>query len=197
MIPGIYGWPGEGTGIAATLVPRLSTNTSSGSFVIPDGVVRIFVQVWGGGGGAGLSGTYCCGGGGGYSQKVIDVVPSQIAAVTVGAAGAGNGAGTGTTGGTSSVVVNGVTVQATGGSGGNPAAGSATGGVGSGGDINLRGSSGVGTVDPSLVALLGPGTAPYTVGGAYLEAGSGYTAQGMGGIGASNAGQAGLVLIWY
>lgn len=132
----------------------------SGTYIVPPGVTRIRVRVWGAGG----SGGVCCdssaqialtaagGGGGGHGIKVIDTTPGTSYAVTVGAGGApnrqvGNGATAGNPGGTSSF---GTAVTCTGGGGGGIVApgvggGSATGGAGgtsTGGDVNYSGGAG-------------------------------------------------------
>jgi hypothetical protein len=134
--------------------------TSSGTFTVPTGVKRIFVQAWGAGGG-GAQGAYnqqygTCfggggGGGGGYAEGWIEVSAGQQITVTVGAGGApGSGAnGTqlnlGGTGGTSSF---GSYVQATGGTGGYQSeAGTgqplnATGGSGGLGNLGTYGATG-------------------------------------------------------
>ncbi|GMA50115.1 hypothetical protein GCM10025857_14720 [Alicyclobacillus contaminans] len=89
---------------AASSVPNTGsqTFTSSGTFTVPNGVYRIFVQLWGGGGGGGSgsagftnSGTtkYYSGGGGGgagaYAEGWISVTPGQQIPVTIGLGGAG------------------------------------------------------------------------------------------------------------
>jgi hypothetical protein len=139
--------------------------TSSGSFVKADylGARHILVKVQGAGGGsagaAATSGGQIAqgggGGGGGYAEKFVAVAGLDATElVTVGAGGsAGGSGGNGGTGNTSSALG----VSATGGAGGTDGTAFAftaalggtagDGGVGSGGDLNVRGSgasSGVG-----------------------------------------------------
>lgn len=56
-------------------------------FIIPAGVTRIAVELWGGGGGGSQSGG---GGAGGYAIALFDVTPGQTANVEVGAGGQGS-----------------------------------------------------------------------------------------------------------
>ena len=113
-------------------------------------VPRIRVTVVGGGGSSaalGQTNAYTGGAGGGTAIKVLDVVIGVTYTITVGAGGASvtapeGGSTPGNAGGTSSFSGPGIaTVSATGGGGG-VISGSASdpGGIGSGGDINLRGS---------------------------------------------------------
>ena len=124
--------------------------TSSGTFTIPTGVTRVKVTVVGGGGGGcngggfGQNGTRGGGGGGGTAVKwLTGLTPGNTLAVTVGAGGAGNAAG-GNPGGNSTVSSGTQSISTiTGGGGGEGAVtfGHWTvGGIGSGGDLNIRGS---------------------------------------------------------
>ena len=147
---------------AATLsasTPTMQTFQSAGNFTWnrPSGCKKIKVTVVGGGGGGGGAGqgttasssTGGGGGGGGCSIKYIDVSSTASASVTVGARGSGgsgmNNPGNGGTGGSSSF---GSFCSATGGEGGEAQLApnnsilktfSGNGGVGSGGDLNMRG----------------------------------------------------------
>jgi hypothetical protein len=123
--------------------------TSSGSFVVPNGVSTVRVTVFGGGGAGGYHSTMPGGGGGAGGQAVgvvTGLTAGQSIAVTVGAGGAAPAAPqTGNSGGTSSF---GTYLSATGGAGGS--GGTATqfamaggaGGVGVGGQLNRGGSYG-------------------------------------------------------
>lgn len=132
------------------------TFTASDTFVVPAGVSQVEVEIWGAGGGSYASvpgGPSGGAAGGGYARKrVTGLVPGQVIAVTVGAGGqAGLVGGTSpTTGGGSSF---GSYASATGGAlnhlatvtapqhGGTPA------GTGVGGDVNLTGSAGQGSIN--------------------------------------------------
>lgn len=134
--------PGFGAGV--------QTFGASGNFVVPNGVTRVEVELWGGGSGSFASTSSAASGGGsggGYARKRLSGLTSgQVIPVTVGSGGA---AGTTSTapgpGGTSSF---GSFVSATGGmlngsaTVANPQNGAIPGGVGVGGDVNLMGSSG-------------------------------------------------------
>lgn len=168
------------------------------NWTVPDGIYKVFVEVWGGGGGgSGASGA--SGAGGGYATGYFDVSPGDVIAVTVGVAGTGasSGAQAGT-GGTSSL---GSLCSATGGTGGGSGAGA--GGVGTGGQINLRGQGGT-DLDTQIVSAIG-GNAPRGGFGGTTNSG-GTTASptapgGAGGADASSsagqAGAAGMVIIYY
>lgn len=125
--------------------------TASGTFVVPNGVNQVEVELWGGGAGSFASvanGPSGGGAGGGYARKrITGLTPGQTVAVTVGLGGSAGATGGASPapGGTSSF---GPYVSATGGSlnylatvttpqnGGTPT------GVGVGGDVNLAGSAG-------------------------------------------------------
>jgi hypothetical protein len=99
---------------------------ASGTFIVPDRVSTILVEIYGaGGGGGGFNGSFggCAGGGGAFSRSVITVQPHTTLDITVGAGGPGgtnaaiatNGGG----GGDSSVSFNGIPlITAHGGKGG-------------------------------------------------------------------------------
>lgn len=135
--------PGFGAGVQAF--------TASGAFVVPVGVSRVEVELWGAGSGSFASTSSIASGGGsggGYARKrIAGLTPGQAITITVGAGGtAGTTGGIGAgAGGTSSF---GGFVSATGGSlnvsasTANPQNGAIPGGTGVGGDVNLMGSSG-------------------------------------------------------
>lgn len=106
--------------------------TSDGTFTVPAGVTKIFVEVWGGGGGGVDSTSGGGGGGGAYAAKFMDVAPGETKSVVV-----GSGGSQGIDGGDSSFDA---AVIAGGGKGGTSAVyPSALGGSASGGDINIDG----------------------------------------------------------
>ncbi|MGO8764398.1 MAG: glycine-rich domain-containing protein [Limisphaerales bacterium] len=113
-------------------VPSVKVFESSGTFIVPTGVTKIEVEVWGGGGGGGNgyinNGTNYSGGGGGsggYDLGVFTVTPGTSYPVTVGSGGNANQSG-----GSSSFS----TMSASGGAAGTNAtsAGPGTGGAGGG-----------------------------------------------------------------
>ena len=93
------------TKLGPGLVPGFSNIqifTSSGSFTVPAGILKLKVRLWGAGGGGGASfsttqGASAGGGGGGYSEGILSVTPGTVITATVSAAGAG-GNGTPTAG---------------------------------------------------------------------------------------------------
>jgi hypothetical protein len=135
--------PGFGAGIRSF--------SGTGSFIVPAGISRLEVELWGGGSGSFASspGTPSGGGsGGGYARRRIQgLTPGLVIDVVVGnggAAGATGGASPGP-GGTTSF---GQYVSATGGSVNylasttNPLFGGTPPGIGINGDLNLAGSAG-------------------------------------------------------
>ncbi|MEO9191536.1 MAG: hypothetical protein ABI224_16265 [Acetobacteraceae bacterium] len=135
--------PGFGAGVQAF--------PASGNFVVPAGVTRVEVEVWGAGSGSFASTSSVASGGGsggGYARKrIVGLIPGQIVAVTVGVGGAA-GSTTGASAGSGQTSSFGGFVSATGGllngsaSTTNPQNGAIPGGSGIGGDANLTGSSG-------------------------------------------------------
>ena len=146
--------------------------TSSGNFTLASAqAVKIYTIGGGGGGGsvyrgsAGGSG----GGGGGMAYKLFSNVPAGTYSYTVGGSGAGgdgSNSETGQNGGTTSITIGSVTLQATGGSGGARLTGTdsntgsvglgGAGGVGSNGDTNGTGGAGANGIYYS-----NPGSGPY------------------------------------
>jgi len=122
--------------------------TGNGTFTVPAGITKVKATVVGGGGGSGGSnnGPSGGGGGGGAAIRIITgLTPGGTVSVTVGGGGGGgNGSpSVGGTGGTSSF---GAFCSATGGSGGFRSVAptnTVAGGIGSSGDLNLRGGSGM------------------------------------------------------
>jgi len=137
-------WASAGGGLQS-----IQSFTLSGTYTKPSGISKIRVYITGGGGAGGgnTNGGYSYQGGqggasGGTAIKLLDASSITTVTVTIGAGGAGVNAGGGSNGATSSF---GSHCSATGGEGGDaPGAfgGTQIGGVGSGGDLNLKGSAG-------------------------------------------------------
>jgi hypothetical protein len=182
--------------------------TSSGTFTVPTGITKVKATVVGGGGGGGGS----SGGGGAAGGASIEIIsgltPGNTVTVTVGTGGAGGAANGSTNGGTGNTSSFGAFCSATGGAGGvaTGALTNALGGIGSGGDLNIRGGPGVAVLAiygcPLTYAganggnsILGgggtgqPGVSPSTAGGAYGGGGGGNN----GFVG--GAGGAGVVIV--
>jgi hypothetical protein len=189
--------------------------TSSGSFVVPNGVTTARVTVIGGGGSGGYHSSMPSGGGGAGGQAigiVSSLTPGQVISVTVGAGGAApSSPANGNNGQTSSF---GSYMQAGGGFGGNGGTDSnfsnagGEGGTASGGQINFGGSLGT---DAIVVACRGgdgggPGNGRGASGPLSGVSASGYGGGGGGGgtttsgtvVGyPGGAGGAGIVIIEY
>jgi len=156
------------TTLTSAVPPTRQVFTSSGTWNRPSGCKTVKVTVVGGGGGSGavltdgVGGQSAGGAGGGAAIKYIDVTGTSSASVTVGVGGArgvtnlgaaGRGGGTG---GTSSF---GSFCSASGGVGGDGSTGGGNtprvtreGGMGSNGDINIRGGMGNGFGASSIFA---------------------------------------------
>ena len=89
------------------------SNITSSSWIVPAGVTKIYVEIWGGGGGGTGTGG---GGGGGYIAGIIAVTPGNSVSYTVGGGGAA-GSPNATDGSVSSVTYSSTTLSATGGAG--------------------------------------------------------------------------------
>lgn len=126
--------PAGATGPAGPAGPggfqgMFATDTS-GTYVVPEGVRHIMVEIWGAGGGGGgggaataeipATGGGSAGGRGGYTRAVIDVTPGMILNLVVGRGGAGGQVGEKGGDGGSSAVSDGVKdlVVSSGGKGG-------------------------------------------------------------------------------
>lgn len=183
--------------------------TSSGTFTIPSGVTKLKMTIVGGGGNGRGGSAYVNGGGGGGGAAIkylAGITPGNTLTVTVGAA-----AGTSSVAsGTQSIT----TVSATGGSTPTVDTTAGIGGVGSNGDLNLKGSgggSGMVSIDispcGSAYAMSGNGGSSIFGGGAPNRSdagagsaggnygGGGSGSQGLGGTASGGAGAAGVVLI--
>lgn len=176
--------------------------TSSGTFTVPAGVTKIKVTVIGGGGGGNTNWYYAGGGGGGAAIKIISgLTPGSTVSVTVGAGGAQN-----TDGGTSSF---GAYCSATGGKKGTTSTNQsgAEGGIGTGGDLNIRGGGTGGGYNGINQATPSPGGSSILGGGGFSSGSSagvnggngGAYGGGGGGTGTANAGSgaAGVVIVEY
>ena len=129
--------------------------TSSGTFTIPSGVTKLKMTIVGGGGN-GRGGTDISNGGGGGGGAAIKyltgITPGNTLTVTVGAA-----AGTSSVAsGTQSIT----TVSATGGSTPTVTQTAGVGGVGSNGDLNIKGAGG----GPGISISQGSGGCTYSIG---------------------------------
>lgn len=215
-------------GLAAALngsLERIVTYTEPGTytFVVPEAVTSVLVEVWGAGGGGGASGDGSGGGvegnaggggsAGGYSRKLVGGLNSgEEIPVVVGAGSISAASADAVAGGSSSF---GAYCSATGGGGGKWGANTLNftppGGVGVGGDLNLQGGSGGPTDDnsfsynpsASLIVFskgglppMGTGTVSWSGTG---QAGLGFATGGNGASGGSNAlggqGAPGLVIV--
>ena len=180
--------------LIAAVPHGVSVVAASGSFVVPASVTMLDVEVWAGGSGSWASVTTSPGGGGsggGYARKrITGLTPGASAAIVVGAGGTAGVSGTTPpgAGGVSSFTIGAVVVSATGGvvnslgTVGAPGLGN-LGGIGSGGDLNLRGDDGWGT--STNIGGFGGG-AP--LGGGLRNSGTVGTAGNTPGGGASGAG---------
>ena len=114
----------------------------------PTGITKVIIEVQGGGGsGAYTSGgsTNCGGGAGGYARKFLDVSSIASATIVVGAGGATvTSAAAGNDGSDSSWADGTNTITGAGGTGGPTSSyGSAPGGAGTNGDLNITGQTGM------------------------------------------------------
>lgn len=153
-------WGSAGGGLQS-----IQTFTSSGTYTKPAGINKIKVYITGGGGGGGSSNAaaYHSGGGGaggGTAIELLDATSITTVSVTIGAGGTAGASGgsTGGNGGTSSF---GSYCSATGGTGGHfggSIGGLLSGGIGSNGDLNLKGNAPQGGSDnPSFSNTPGHG----------------------------------------
>ncbi len=163
---------------------RSARFTASGTWVVPPGITRARVRLWGGGGGGGgngVAGAAGGGGGGGYAEDILTgLVPGASISITIGAAGTA-GANTGTAGsnngGAGGTTSFGALLSATGGAGGGGAASSA-GAAGVGGDGTGGGSN-------AILATGGSGSAGTGAGAGAVGGRGGSAAMGGGGGGTS------------
>jgi hypothetical protein len=138
-------WAEAGGGGLAS--QQVFTSTGTATWTKPTGIklVKVYVTGGGAGGGAG-TGSYNIGGGGGAGGtaiEIIDVSSVSSVTVTVGTAGTGAGANSSTSGGDGATSSFGSYCSATGGTGGKYATGTNSGGgeggIGTNGQINIKG----------------------------------------------------------
>jgi hypothetical protein len=158
---------------------RITTFTTSGTFVVPNGVTLVKVRMCGGGGGAGASNQGGGGGGaGGYAENIFPVTPGQPIAVTIGAGGNGGVAG-GAVPGNGGTTSFGTFMSATGGNGGVNATSFASGGSpgsGNGGSLVLTGGYGS-DGNAGTVTFAGNGGASAFGGGGRAASAGGFVQQ--------------------
>jgi hypothetical protein len=184
--------------------------TAPGTWTNPGSVTKVKVTVVGGGGGGGgiaINDVSRSGAGGGTAIEIIPFPTATNVPVTIGGGGSGGPVPSSTAGGTGGTSSFGAYCSATGGSGGiSPGAGAIfaiPGGVGSGGQLNIQGSSGgLGGNGGGSSALGGGG---YAASGNNNNAQTGGDYGGGGGAGARSApftrpggaGAAGVVVVEY
>lgn len=208
-------------GIVSSTTPSIQTFTASGTYTVPSGTRYVIVEAVGGGGGGGgsnnsggSSGEVAqSGGGGAYVRKLVDLQGVSSVTVTIGAGGAAGAEGVSGNGGDGGDTTFGSYVTAEGGNG------DGSGGVASGGDVNIDGGPAGTSWFPAVIgsstnvmALSGNGGGSFFgegAPGAYAASGAtvGKTASfyGGGGSGAASAsggadaaggaGKGGLVIV--
>lgn len=164
---------GAGVIPAINIGTRIQIFTSSGTFVAPTGVTKVYLSMVGAGGGGGSDGgTVLAGGGGGGASLlnyVYTVVPGNSYTVTIGAGGIAANPGTGGTGGSTTFD----TITCVG---------------GAGGTINAGGVGGNNTATASAANLFSASatttTAGVTPGNQFIFGGNGGKGNGSGSAGA-------------
>ena len=185
--------------VTSTPIPSMNVFSSgNGTWTIPSGVTKVRVTVIGAGGGspAGNPGTNSGGGGGGGTAIKVytGLTPGSTITYNVAAGGTGAGATSSVSNGTQTIV----SISATGGGAGlvNDAEGVGAGGIGAGGDLNMRGSAGAGQTGGA--SFMGGGgqqtdaSTPLAMGGQY----GGGSAGGTSGVGA-RSGAGGVIIFEY
>lgn len=183
-------------GVAMYAVPGVYT------WVVPAGVTKAWVEVYGGGGGGALNNAVpgaSGGGGAGVAMKLATLTPGASITITVGAGGDG-ASSNGTAGSAGAASSFGSICSATGGGGGRVDSTLGAPGTGTGGDINYRIGTGGGPITPPSGGLHGG------IGGGGESAAAGNelgrpSQPGMGGGGRATSGGApgahGAVRIYY
>ena len=178
------------------------------SWTVPDGVYRIYAEVWAGGGGGGgaSSGNQASGAnGGGYSAGWRTVSPGDVIPIVVGVGGTGGTTGNNGTSGGSSSVGTASPISATGGGGGQAnGVASATTGAGSGGLLNVAGMKAANGYLVGSVPIGSAGAGAFGTSANAISVSGGFPGgvPGGGGGGAANGngggdGGRGLVVIQY
>jgi len=160
-------------------MPTDTFNSGSGTFTVPASVTSLFIEEWGAGGGGSVNGP-AGGGGGAYVAKTLVVTAGSGINWQVG--GGGNGANNNAINGNSSIIEFGAgqRLLAGGGQGGRLSGDGGPGGIGTGGDTNTTGGSGV---NSSTGPPYTGGTAGGPGGGAGGTTGTNGSAPGGGGGG--------------
>jgi hypothetical protein len=201
-----------GDSAAPHLAPsRKAIFTSDGNFVVPAGVYRMRVHIWGGGAGGGGSGDTSDagqGGAGGYLDVVLQVSPTDTYVITIGEGGDGGANLNNGSNGDDTVVAFGAEeLVAIGGNGGGSGEALGGGAGGSGGGTLIPGA-------PAAFVYVGAATDQYSATGQAgapqrqyvgaltpLHGGLNQGSGGMGAVQASGAagtdGEDGLVIIEY
>lgn len=152
--------------------PTIATYTNSQTITLPTGVTEVYA-ILAGGGGAGCRGVDSRfwgggGGGGGVTTVLLDTSSTSSITIVVGAGGTANANGSGSRGGTTNLVYNGITYSARGGDGGQYTRNNGREFGGQGGPIILNANpSGFGAnlVQSTNTASASAGTAGYISGG--------------------------------
>jgi hypothetical protein len=153
---------------------RKVTFAASGSWTCPSGITRARITSIGAGGGGGSTAGGGGGGGGGVGRSAVTVTPATVYTVTIGAAGAINGAGGNTT--CNSIVGNGGSAGSSGGAGG---------------------AGGSGTGDETFTGTTGDTFTAGTARGGWAVIEGGPANEGVGGDTATAAAKGGRVIIEY
>lgn len=204
--------------LPASIVMRprhVFTVGGSSTWNVPAGVTQILVKLWGGGGGGGYTSVGTGGdhggggGGGGYCEKYFDVVPGSTFNYTIGSGGTGkanSSDGDGAAGGDTTITSpasatpSALTVTAGGGDKGYGPASSrfgGAGGLGTSGDVNMRGGAGMsGFTRGGSGGSASGGGSPGQAGALKVE---GYGGGGFGSGGGTSAfdGMNGTIVICY
>jgi hypothetical protein len=90
---GAMSWAINGGQRAGSAAHGFQTFTQSTTYTVPEGIMLLYVQLWGGGGGGGSDRCGLPGGGGGsggYVSATVAVVPGEMLDLVIGAGGAGD-----------------------------------------------------------------------------------------------------------